>query len=135
MYWEQIKVIAVIGASPKPERDSYHIVNYFISKGFMVIPVNPNYEEVAGQKCYPSLMSIPAEIARTIDMVDIFRRSSEVLPIVQEAVKLKKKYDNLKVVWMQLGVSNAEAARLAQDAGLEVIMDACAMVTHKKTQL
>ncbi len=131
MDWKNIRVIAVVGASANRERDSNEVFRYFIEKGYEVIPVNPRYEDVEGKKCYPSLLEIPKEIAKRIDMVDIFRRAEFVPPIVEESIKLKEKYGNLKVIWMQYGAYNADAEKMAKEHGLEVISNACAMVTHK----
>ena len=114
--------IAVIGASPKPWRDSGSIAQYLQTKGYTVYPVNPAYPEVLGMKCYPDLKSIPAPI----DMVDIFRKPEEVLPVIEEAIAV-----GAKSVWMQLGVVNEEAAEKAEKAGLKVVMDRCIAVEHR----
>lgn len=117
------KSIAVVGASPKPWRDSGSIAQYLIHKGYEVYPVNPNYAEVLGKKCYPDLTSTGA----TIDIVDIFRDSKEVGPVIDEAIAIKA-----GTVWMQLGVINAEAAAKAERAGLKVVMDHCIAVDHSR---
>lgn len=108
------KVIAVVGLSPKPERDSHRVAKYLQSVGYCIIPVNPMAEEVLGEKSYPDLKSVPEKI----DMVDVFRRSELVDPVVDEAVEVGAKY-----VWMQDGVVNEEAAERARSAGIPVIMD------------
>ncbi len=132
MNWKDIRVIAVVGASANPKRDSNEVFNYLRKGGFEVIPINPKYDYVDGVKCYPSLLELPEDLAKRVDMVDIFRRSEFVLDVVKEAVELKKKHGNLKVVWMQFGAYNPDAEKLAKDNGLEVIANACAMVEHKK---
>jgi hypothetical protein len=116
------KTIAVVGASPKPWRDSGSISMFLIEKGYTVYPVNPNYQEVYGVKCYPDIKSIPAKI----DIVDIFRKSEEVEPIIDEAISV-----GAKCVWMQLGVVNERAATKADTAGVKVIMDRCIAVDHR----
>jgi predicted CoA-binding protein len=116
------KSIAVVGASNKPERDSYRIMQYLIEAGYNVIPVNPAYPQVLGKNCYPDLR----QIEESIDIVDIFRRSEDVLPIVQDAAII-----NAKTIWMQIGVQNEEAAQLALRAGLKVVMNRCIMVEHR----
>jgi len=116
------QVIAVVGASSSPERASYRIASYLMSAGYKVIPVNPKEKEVLGCKCYPDLSSIPEKV----DLVDIFRRAEDVPPVVDEAIKV-----GARVVWMQLGIVNREAASRAEDAGLDVVMDACIMVEHR----
>ena len=116
------KTIAVVGASPKPWRDSGSIAMFLIEKGYIVYPVNPNYQEVHGVKCYPDIGTIP----QTIDIVDIFRKSEEVEPIVDEAISA-----GAKCVWMQLGVVNERAAAKADAAGVKVIMDRCIAIDHR----
>jgi uncharacterized protein len=117
------KTIAVVGASPKPWRDSGSIGQYLIHKGYEVFPVNPKYGEVLGRKCYPDLKSIPKQI----DLVDIFRNPDEVEQIIDEAIAV-----HAKAIWMQLGVVNEKAATKAEKAGLQVVMDRCIAVEHSK---
>lgn len=116
-----VRTIAVVGFSPKENRPSNQVGRYLMHAGFQVIPVNPGHEEICGLKCYPDLLSIPVPV----DVVDIFRRSEDVLPVVQEAIIIQA-----KVVWMQQGIINDEAAALAEKAGLLVIMDRCLKVDH-----
>jgi predicted CoA-binding protein len=97
---------------------------YLIQAGFRVIPVNPGHSEICGLKCYPDLISIP----EPVDIVDIFRRSAEVLPVVEEAIAI-----GARVIWMQQGIINREAAELAENAGLIVIMDRCIKVDHMQS--
>jgi predicted CoA-binding protein len=100
--------------------------------GYYIIPVNPFAEEVLGEKSYPSLLDIPAEIQKEIDVVDVFRRAEDVPPIVEQAVKLHGMHGKPCVVWMQLGIVNEEAAKAAWQAGLSVVMDKCIMQEHKR---
>lgn len=113
--------IAVVGLSDKPERASFDVAKYLQSHGYRIIPVNPAISEVLGEKAYPNLSAAPEKI----DIVDIFRKSEDVGPVVDEAIKI-----GAKVVWMQLGISNEEAARKATQAGLEVVMDRCMKHEH-----
>ena len=106
--------IAVVGLSPSPERDSHRVAKYLQEQGYRVIPVNPMADEVLGEKSYPDLKSVP----EPIDMVDIFRRSEHVLPVVEEAIEVGAKY-----IWMQDGVMHQEAAAKALEAGLLVVMN------------
>jgi hypothetical protein len=115
----EAKVVALVGASKKPYRDSYRIGQFLLSKGYTVIPVNPNYTEIEGEKCFPDLQSI----RRPIDIVDIFRASDAVGEIVEDAAAV-----HAKAVWMQLGVVNEKAAQEAESAGIAVIMDRCIAV-------
>ena len=108
------RTIAVVGLSPRPERPSHYVARYLQEQGYRVIPVNPQLDNVLGEKCYPDLKSIP----EPVDMVDVFRRSSLVGPIVDEAIEIGAKY-----IWMQDGVIDEEAADRAEAAGLGVVMD------------
>ncbi len=117
------RTIAVVGASPKPWRDSSRIAQVLMEEGYEVFPVNPNYPEVLGKKCYPDLKSIPSKV----DIVDIFRNPEQVEEIIDDAIEVKA-----KTVWMQLGVVNAQAARKAEQAGLQVVMDHCIAVDHAR---
>lgn len=114
------RTIAVVGASPKPERDSHRVMAYLQERGFRTIPVNPvsKQPEILGEKVYASL----AEIPEPVDMVDIFRRSEEAGQVTDEAIAI-----GARAVWMQLGVVDHEAARRAEEAGLKVVMDRCPM--------
>jgi len=117
------KTIAIVGASPKPWRDSGSIAQFLIHKEYEVYPVNPKYTEVLGKKCYPDLKSVPVKI----DIVDIFRNPDEVGPVIDEAIAVKA-----RTVWMQLGVVNEAAAAKAEKAGLSVVMDHCIAVEHSR---
>jgi predicted CoA-binding protein len=110
------RTIAVVGISDDPERPSHFVASFLELHGYKIIPVNPNLTEWEGKKCYPDLLSIPEKV----DVVDIFRRSEAIPPIVDEAIKIKA-----KAVWMQEGIVNEEAAAKARDAGIEVVMDRC----------
>ena len=118
---ENSRVVAMVGLSSNPERPSNRVARYLMENGYKVIPVNPNEKEILGETCYPDLGSI----GQAVDMVDIFRKSEDVLPIAEEAVRI-----GAKVVWMQEGVINEEAAILARRAGLEVVMNKCVRKVH-----
>ncbi|MGD0644352.1 MAG: CoA-binding protein [Candidatus Bathyarchaeia archaeon] len=126
------KVIAVVGLSKDPEKDSHRVSAYLKEHGYRIIPVNPFADEVLGEKSYNSLLNIPPEIQKAIEIVDIFRPAKDVPPIVEEAIKLKQIYNRPFVVWMQLGIVNEQAAETASLAGLIVIMDRCLMVEHDR---
>ena len=115
------QTIAVVGLSPKENRPSNDVARYLIKAGFTVIPVNPGQDEILGLKCYPNLTAIPVKV----DLVNIFRRSEDVEPVVDEALEIRA-----KGVWMQQGIVNEEAAAKAKAAGLQVIMDRCIKVEH-----
>ena len=117
------RTIAVVGLSANWYRPSYFAAKYMQDKGYRIVPVNPNYSEVLGQKCYPDLASIP----RAVDLVDCFRKPEDLAPIARDAVAI-----HARVLWMQLGIRNLEAARIAADAGLEVVMDRCVKIEHAR---
>ena len=109
-------VIAMVGLSANWYRPSYFAAKYMLDHGYRVIPVNPSYKEVLGQKCYSSLKDIPEKI----DIVDCFRKSEEIMPLAEDAIAI-----GAKALWMQIGVINEEAAARAEEAGLKVVMDRC----------
>jgi len=119
------RTIAVVGLSDKPERDSNEVARYLKSQGYRIVPVNPMLPEVLGEKSYPSLAAIPPEVK--VDIVDIFRRSDQVPPVVDEAIARGD-----RVVWMQLGVEHPAAAAKARAAGLTVFENLCIMVQHRR---
>ncbi len=115
------KTIAVVGLSPKPHRPSHQVASYLMGVGYNIIPVNPGQDTILGQTCYPDLRAIPIPV----DMVDIFRRSEEILPIVDDAIDIGARF-----IWMQKEIINEEAAAKAEAAGLTVIMDRCTKIDH-----
>ncbi len=115
--------IAVVGISAEWHRPSYFVGKYLLEHGYTMIPVNPKYTEVLGQRCYPSLAA--AREAGPIDLVDCFRRADDIGPLAQEAVRI-----GAKCLWMQLGVVNEDAKRVAVAAGLDVVMDRCVKIEH-----
>ncbi len=120
---QSIKTIAVVGLSSNPAKESYSIASYLKDQGYRIIPVNPTVSEILGEKSYPDVQSIPEKV----DVVQIFRKSEDVPPVVDDAIKA-----GAKVVWMQEGIVNEEAAQTAQQAGLQVVMDACMRATHRR---
>ena len=127
---ESYRTVAVVGLSSNPDKASYQVANYLQSVGYRIIPVNPFVDEVLGEKSYKSLLDVP----ETIEVVDIFRPAEAVPAIVEEAIQLKNRVGSPKVVWMQLGIVNEEAARRAKEAGFTVVMDRCMMREHKRHQ-
>jgi predicted CoA-binding protein len=122
-----VSTFAFVGASASNNRPSYFAMKYLLGKGYAVIPVNPGIagQEILGQKVYASLADVPGPV----DVVDIFRNSEAALPIAREAIALKEKL-GLKVLWMQLGVRNDEAAAAAEAAGLSVVMNRCPKIEY-----
>ncbi len=122
------RTIAVVGLSDKPERDSNEVARYLKSQGYRIVPVNPMLSEVLGERAYPSLDAIPADIG--IDIVDVFRRSDQVPPVVDAAIAR-----TAKAIWMQLGVEHAEAAARAEARGIPVVQNLCIMVQHRRLKI
>ena len=123
-YLRNIKMIAIVGLSDKPERPSYQVAQYLLSKGYKIIPVNPTISEVFGLKSFASLEAIPQQL--NIDLVDIFRRSEEVMPVVEAAIAREVPH-----IWLQEGVKNDAAAEYALARGATVAQDICLMKTLK----
>jgi len=119
------KTVAVVGISPKEDRPSNTVASYLKSKGYRIIPVRPDGDEILGEKVYHSLSEIPKEIE--VEVVDIFRRSEDVPPIVEEAIR-----QGAKAIWMQEGVIHKEAGEKAEQAGLKVVMDRCMKKEHQR---
>ena len=117
------KTIAILGLSPKPERDSNMVAGYLKEQGYRIIPVRPAQKEILGEKVYASLNNIK----KTVDIVDVFRNPAQIVPHANEAIRLKP-----KVFWMQLNIENREAADLLTAAGIDVVMDRCIKVEHER---
>ncbi|MGC8816696.1 MAG: CoA-binding protein [Candidatus Hadarchaeum sp.] len=127
-----VRTIAVVGMSKDPKKYSRKIGAYLKGHGYHIIPVNPTAEEILGEKSYPSLLDIPEELQKEIGLVDIFRPPEDVPLIVAQAVELRRRHGRLRGIWMQLDIVNEAAAELAENSGLEVVMDRCIMVEHKR---
>jgi predicted CoA-binding protein len=117
------RTIAIVGLSANWYRPSYFAAKYVQDKGYRIIPVNPNYHDVLGEKCYPDLLSIPD----LVDIVECFRNPQAMVPIARDAVAI-----HARVLWMQLGIRNLDAAKIANDAELEVVMDRCVKIEHAR---
>ena len=119
----EYKRVAIVGLSDDWSRPSNFVGKYLLDHGFDVIPVNPRYDEILGQRCYPDLAAIPTPV----DIVDVFQRAERVPPFVDAAIDI-----GARVVWMQLGIVHEEAAQKARDAGLEVVMDRCIKIEYAR---
>jgi len=117
------RTIAVVGLSADWFRPSYFAAKYMQEHGYRIVPVNPKYPEILGERCYASLADIPEKV----DMVDVFRRTEDVLPIARQAIEI-----GARTLWQQLGVTNLEADRLAREAGLDSVMDRCVKIEHAR---
>ena len=120
----QLKNIAVVGLSKNEEKPSHQVPKYLIEQGYNIIPVNPTVTEVLERKCYPSIADIPERI----DIVDVFRKSEDVLGVIDDVLKK----DGIKVLWMQLGIHNEDAERKAKENGIKVVYNRCMMEEHKR---
>ena len=125
------KTMAAVGVSTNSIRPSYFVARYLSLKGFRILPVNPVYagQRLFGEEIYPSIAALPVDIR--VDMVDIFRRSDQVLPVVEAAIEALLPR-GLKTIWMQIGVINEEAAALAEANGLKVVMNRCPKIEHQR---
>ena len=119
----EARTIAVVGASPSPGRTSNEVMGYLQRVGYRCIPVNPNACEVNGERCYPTLGDVP----EPVDFVDVFRRAEFCPAVAEETAAL-----GIPALWLQLGIRNAEARRIAEDAGLDYVEDACTLVVHRR---
>jgi uncharacterized protein len=122
------RTVAVVGLSEKPERDSNEVARYLRSQGYRIVPVNPSVPEVLGERSYPSLSAIPADLR--VDLALVFRRAEAVPPIVDEAIAR-----GLPAVWMQIGIEHAAAAQKGRAHGLAVVENTCAMVAHRRLKI
>ncbi|MEK0382416.1 MAG: CoA-binding protein, partial [Nitrosopumilus sp.] len=118
-----LKNVAVIGMSKHQEKAAHYVPKYLSQNGYNIIPVNPTADEILDKKCYPSVEDIP----EPIDIVDVFRPSDQVLPVVQQAIKKKP-----KVIWLQEGIHNAEAEELARKEGIQVVFNRCMLAEHQR---
>jgi predicted CoA-binding protein len=121
------RTIAVVGLSSNPERPSYEVAEYLQSKGYRIVPVNPNENEVLGERAYPSLADIPADIA--VDVVDVFRRAEQTPEVAEAAVAR-----GAKVLWLQEGIANDDARQIGEAAGLSVVMGVCMRQESKRLE-
>jgi uncharacterized protein len=118
-----VKIIAMVGLSPNEEKPSNAVAKYLKNAGYSVVPVNPQYDEILGEKCYHTLSEIPEKV----DVVDIFMRADKVVPVVEEAVKLKP-----NCIWLQLGIVSEEAKNIAETHGIMFVMDSCIKREHER---
>ena len=126
------KVIAVVGASKNPEKEANTVPGFLKEHGYTIVPVNPTADTVLGLKAYPSLSEIPVEMAKKVEVVDVFRPSEELPQVARQVAEMKKSAGRPFVFWGQLGLENEEAKRILADAKVEYVMDKCMRVEHGK---
>ena len=124
-------VVAVVGASKNPEKDAHTVPAYLKEHGYEIIPVNPTADQILGEKVYPSLLDLPAELAGKVEVVDVFRPSEELPEIARQAVEIKRRSGRPLVFWAQLGLENEKAKKLLQKNGIQYIMNACMRAVHQ----
>jgi hypothetical protein len=124
---DRYRTVAVVGLSPKSHRDSYEVAQYMQAHGWRIIPINPNASEILGETVYPSLQAAAAH--HPIDLVNVFRNSADVPPVVDDAIAV-----GAKAIWMQLGIAHEEAAQRARTAGIAVVQNKCLKVEHRSRQ-
>lgn len=124
--------VAVVGASKNPEKDAHTVPAYLKEHGYQIIPVNPTADEILGEKAYRSLLEIPAELARRVEVVDVFRPSEELPEISRQTVELKKRYGRpFLIFWAQLGLENEEAKKILAENNIQYVMNACMRSIHQ----
>ncbi len=128
---KKYKAIAVVGASKNPEKEAYKVPLYLKQHGYKIIPINPTADQVLDEKAYSSLLELPAELARQIDLVDVFRPSEELPQVAQQVIDMRKKYGRPFVFWAQLGLENEEAKRMLSKNNIPYVMNACTRVVHR----
>jgi predicted CoA-binding protein len=129
---KKYRSIAVVGISRSKDKDAHKIPKYMKSQGYTIIPINPFADEILGEKCYGSLLDMPKAVQNTVEIVNVFRPSRDAFEVVEKAVEMKRNVGRPFVVWMQLGIVNEEAAELARREDMEVVMDRCLLVEHKR---
>jgi len=128
---EKYRTIAVVGASKNPEKEAYSVPRYLKDHGYRIIPINPTVTEVMGETAYHSLLEMPEEVGRTVDVVEVFRPSDELSQVALQAAEMKKRYGRPFVFWAQQGLESEEAKRILERNGIQYVMDACMRAVHQ----
>src|SRR5271156_684420 len=125
------KTIAVVGASKNQEKEAYTVPRYLKEQGYRIIPVNPTATEILDEKAYPSLLELPEQVARTVDVVEVFRPSGELPQVALQAAEMKRRYGRPPFFWAQQGLESDEAKRILEEYGIQYVMDACMRTVHQ----
>ena len=128
---EKWRTIAVVGASKSPEKEAYTVPMYLKGQGYRIIPVNPTATEIMGEKAYPSLLELPDEVARAVDVVEVFRPSEELPQVALQAAEMRRRFGRPFVFWAQQGLESDEAKRTLDKSGIQYVMDACMRTVHQ----
>ncbi len=124
------RVIAVVGASKNPDKDANSVPAFMKEKGYTIIPVNPTADQILGEKAYPTLLDLPAEVANRIEVVDVFRPSEELPEVARQVIELMKRHGKPLIFWAQLGLENAEAKKALSEAGIPYVMNSCMRIVY-----
>lgn len=125
------KTVAVVGASKSPEKEAFTVPQYLQRQGFRIIPVNPTADIIHGEKAFAALAALPENVARSVDIVEVFRPSEELPSVATQVVEMKNKFGRPYVLWAQAGIENEEAKRILAAAGIDYVMDACMRTIHQ----
>jgi uncharacterized protein len=128
---ERCKTVAVVGASKNPEKEAYTVPRYLKEHGYRIVPVNPTATEILGERAYPSLLDLPEELGRAVDVVEVFRPSGELPRVALQAAEMKKRYGRPLFFWAQQGLESEEAKRILESNGIQYVMDACMRTAHQ----
>jgi predicted CoA-binding protein len=127
------RVFAVVGASRSADKEAHRVPAYLKAHGYRIIPINPHADEILGERCYPTLLDLPGELAKEVDVVHVFRPSQELPEVARQTIEMKKRYGRPHVFWAQLGLENDEAKRLLSESGIDYVMNACARAIHQSS--
>lgn len=125
------RFVAVVGASKSPKKEAYTVPAYLQQHGFKIVPINPTADVIHGEKAYPSLSSLPDDVARKVEVVEVFRPSEELLQVAAQVVEMKKKTGRPFVLWAQQGIESEEAKKTLSSGGVDYVMDACMRTVHQ----
>ncbi|MDV3244528.1 MAG: CoA-binding protein [Nitrososphaerales archaeon] len=125
------RYVAVVGASKSPEKEAYTVPQYLQKQGFRIVPVNPTADAIHGEKAYPSLAALPDEVAKRVEVVDVFRPSEELPQVASQVVEMKRRTGRPFVFWAQQGIENEEAKRILGEGRVDYVMDACMRTMHQ----
>lgn len=125
------RIIAVVGASRSPEKEAHSVPEYLKERGYVIVPVNPSVDEILGEKSYRSLLDLPEELARSVDVVEVFRPSEDLAEVANQVVEMKRRYGGAPVFWAQQGLKSEKARLILQAGGVRYVMDACMRTIHQ----
>jgi predicted CoA-binding protein len=125
------KTIAVVGASKNPEKEAFTVPRYLKEHGYRIVPVNPTATEILGEKAYPGLLDLPEGLAKTVDVVEVFRPSGELPEVALQAAEMKKRFGRPNYFWAQQGLESEEAGAILEKSGIQYVMDACMRTVHQ----